>query len=47
MYVVEVTCKSKKHDTPYSWDYSGTKSRGEIVSCPKCGYKVRLPENKQ
>jgi len=45
MYVVVVTCNSKKHGDGYSWDYGGSKNPGEIVSCPKCGYKVRIPEN--
>jgi len=44
MSKLTAVCESKKHDEPYVWTYTGSKQRGEVVSCPKCGYKVRLPE---
>ena len=44
---MKVICNSKKHDGGYSWDYGGSKSRGELVACPSCGYKVRIPEEDQ
>lgn len=45
--MVEVYCDSKKHNSGYGWNYTGDKSRGEYVTCPKCGYKVRIPEKNQ
>lgn len=43
--MVQVYCNSKKHDGGYDWNYTGDKNPGEYVTCPKCHYKVRIPDD--
>lgn len=37
---IEVT----HEDCGHEWDYTGSRDPGEMVTCPRCYNKVRIPE---
>jgi RNase P subunit RPR2 len=41
--VVCVTCPNT--NCRHSWDYRGGKKVGQLVTCPACGWKVRVRDD--